>query len=123
MSLGFVLLKTSLDLFAGSVEKTFGSVSLSFFKPIFKGLSLLLLFLGGVSCQPFGLLHPFLDILIAWPNHLERVLAIAVAIVWSSFGYWSPLLFLASAIAGNMSHLPTIVALDLSSVPLLADTS
>ena len=81
---------------------------------------MLLLLLGGVSCQPFGLLHPFLDILIAWPNHLERVLAVAV--VWSSFGYWSPLLF-APAIAGNMSHLPTIVALDLSSVPLLADTS
>ena len=121
MSFGFVLFETSLDLFAGSVEKISGGVSLSFFKPIFKGLSLLLLLLGGVSCQPFGLLHPFLDILIAWPNHLKRVLAVAV--VWSSFGYWSPLLFLASAIAGNMSHLPTIVALDLSSVPLLADTS
>ena len=122
MSLGSVLLETSLDLFAGSVEKTSGGVSLSFFKPIFKGLSLLFLLLGGVSCQSFGFLHPFLDILIAWPNHLERVLAIAVAIVWSSFGYWSPLFF-APAIAGNMSHLPTIVALDLSSVPLLADTS
>ena len=78
------------------------------------------LLLGGVSCQPFGLLHPFLDILIAWPDHLERVLAVAV--VWSSFGYWSPLFF-APAIAGNMSHLPTIVALDLSLVPLLIDTS
>ena len=88
MSFGSVLLETSLDLFfAGSVEKAFGGVSLSFFKPIFKGLSLLLFLLGGVSCQPFGLLHPLLNILIVWPNHLKRMLAIAAAIVSSSFGY------------------------------------
>ena len=120
MFFSFVLFKTLLNLFAESVEKISENVSLSFFKPIFKGLSLLFLLLGGISCQPFGLLHPFLDILIAWPNHLKRVLAVAV--VWSSFGYWSPLFF-ASAITGNMFHFLTIVALDLSSVPLLADTS
>ena len=68
-------------------------------------------------------MHSLLDILSAWPNHLERVLVVVVAVTWSPFRYWSPLLLLASAIAGNMSHLPTIVALDLSSVPLLADTS
>ena len=67
-------------------------------------------------------MHSLLDILSAWPNHLERVLTIAAAVVWSSFRYWSSLFF-APAIAGNMSHLPAIVALDLSSVPLLTDTS
>ena len=67
-------------------------------------------------------MHSFLDVLAAGPDHFNGVLVVVV-VVLGSLWYWSPLLFLASAIAGNMSHLPTIVALDLSSVPLLADAS